>query len=550
MDFYNELSRIVFNTLENLYGDKIPENIIERINHELDNLLDNNQSRLLLDIINMNDYLNDKYKNEFIFIGTISEWYISYLLGVTKVNPLNIDFHKNIKVNLLLKEGIMDEVVNYLNEYFNNTIKVTSNISKEDLPFYHYLVIDHDNKLSTYDGSKIRPTMPLKTKAKKKDLEDKYEIIGISEYMNLKIISELNNLDIDYPEFNIDNIKAIKKFSLECNTLHKTRFEILLAQYDNIEEMFFDNFKLIEKWRIEFLITWVKYNCSLTYYNVVIKYFNNQVNKNLELNKIKKYMNNYKSALNYYETKGELKGEDYYPYAFFKIVSDIINIFDKDFKFEIINNEIIPIFYNITFFESIPLNGKMEVLNSLLLDCINNNRITSLYICGGPSNWYLCNLIGYDTKLDRKVIETYLNPLKSSRYILDKEPLETIDEKNFFKSINKLRNSCLLMYNYYEMNVEDNLDYLIETIDESSVVIIDDLSIFMLDTSYTLSEVLNTLNKLNRRIYIFDNLNEDLVRNHGIKRTYSKYIYTINKNNNKIEIESVTSLKDKYIIND
>ena len=286
MNFYNELSKIVFNTLENLYGDKIPENIIERINHELDNLLDNNQSRLLLDIINMNDYLNNKYKNEFIFIGTISEWYISYLLGVTKVNPINIDFHKNIKVNLLLKEGIMDEVVNYLNEYFNNTIKVTSNISKEDLPFYHYLVIDHDNKLSTYDGSKIRPTMPLKTKAKKKDLEDKYEIIGISEYMNLKIISELNNLDIDYPEFNIDNIKAIKKFSLECNTLHKTRFEILLAQYDNIEEMFFDNFKLIEKWRIEFLITWVKYNCSLTYYNVVIKYFNNQVNKNLELNKI------------------------------------------------------------------------------------------------------------------------------------------------------------------------------------------------------------------------------------------------------------------------
>ena len=214
MDFYNELSRIVFNTLENLYGDKIPENIIERINHELDNLLDNNQSRLLLDIINMNDYLNDKYKNEFIFIGTISEWYISYLLGVTKVNPLNIDFHKNIKVNLLLKEGIMDEVVNYLNEYFNNTIKVTSNISKEDLPFYHYLVIDHDNKLSTYDGSKIRPTMPLKTKAKKNDLEDKYEIIGISEYMNLKIISELNNLDIDYPEFNIDNINTIKKYSL------------------------------------------------------------------------------------------------------------------------------------------------------------------------------------------------------------------------------------------------------------------------------------------------------------------------------------------------
>lgn len=550
MNFYNKLSKMVFNKLENLYGDKIPNNIVKRVNSELDNLLDNNQSRLLLDIVNMNEYLNNKYKNEFIFVGTICEWYISYLFGVTKVNPINIDYHTVIKVSLLLKEGIMDEVVNYLNEYFNNTIKVSSTTSKEDLSFYHYLVIDHDNKLSTYDESKIRPTMPLKTKAKKKDLEDKYEIIGISEYMNLEIISELNDLDIDYPEFNIDNINTIKKFSLECNTLHKTRFEILLAQYDNIEKMFFENFKLVEKWRIEFLITWVKYNYSLTYYNIVIKYFNNHINKNLELNKIKKYMNNYKSALNYYETKGELKGEDYYPYAFFKIVSDVINIFDKDFRIQIEDDRIIPIFYNIVFYESIPLNGKMEVLNSLLLDCINNNRITSLYICGGPSNWYLCNLIGYDTKLDRKVIETYLNPLKSSRYILDKEPLEKIDEKKFFKSINKLRNSCLLMYNYYEMNVEDNLDYLIETIDESSVVIIDDLSIFMLNTSYTLSEVLNTLNKLNKRIYIFDNLNEDLVRNHGIKRTYSKYIYTINKNNNKIEIESVTSLKDKYIIND
>ena len=550
MKFYNELSKMVFNKLENLYGDKIPNNIIERINSELDNLLDNNQSRLLLDVINMNDYLNIKYENEFIFVGTISEWYISYLLGVTSVDPINVNYHTNIKVHLLLKEGIMDEVVNYLNEFFNNTIKAASTTSKEDLPFYHYLVVDHDNKLSTYDKSIIRPTMPLRTKAKKKDLEDKYEIIGISEYMNLEIICELNKLDIDYPEFNIENINKIKQTSLECNTIHKTRFEILLEEYADIEEMFFDNFKLIEKWRIEFLITWAKYNHSLTYYNIVIKYLNNHINKNIELDKITKYMNDYKKALEYYESKGELKGEDYYPYAFFKIVSDIKNIFDKDFKFEIVDNKIIPIFYNITFYESIPLNGKVEVLNNLLLDCINNEKITSLYICGGPSNWYLSSLISYDTKLDKKVIETYLNPLKSSRYILDNEPLETLDEKVFIKSINKLRNSCLLMYNYHEMNVEDNLDYLLETKDESEIIIIDDLSIFMLNTKYTLFEVLNKLNELNKRIYVFDNLKEDMVRNHGVKRTYSKYIYTINKNNNKIEIESVTSLRDKYVIND
>ena len=100
------------------------------------------------------------------------------------------------------------------------------------------------------------------------------------------------------------------------------------------------------------------------------------------------------------------------------------------------------------------------------------------------------------------------------------------------------------------MNVEDNLDYLLETKDESDIIIIDDLSIFMLNTKYTLSKVLKKLNELNNRIYIFDNLKEDMVRNHGVKRTYSKYIYTINKNNNKIEIESVTSLQDKYTIND
>ena len=546
MEFYRELSKMVFNKLDDLYGDKIPDNIIERVNRELDNLLENNQSKLLLDIINMNDYLNIKYENEFIFVGTISEWYISYLLGITYVDPINIDYHTKIKTHLLLKEGIMDEVVSFLNEYFDNSIKAVSITSKEDLPFYHYIVIDYDNKLSTYGKSKIRPTMPLRTKAKKKDLEDKYEIIGISEYMNLEIISELNKLDIDYPEFNIDNVIKIKEFSIECNTLHKTRFEILLDDYDNIEEMFFDNFNLIEKWRVEFLITWAKYNYSLTYYNIVIKNFNNYINKNIELNKIKKYMNDYKSALNYYQSKEELKGEDYYPYVFFKIVSDIKNIFVKDFRFEIVDNKIIPIFYNITFYESIPLNGKMEVLNNLLLDCINNDRITSLYICGGPSNWYLSSLISYDTKLDKKVIETYLNPLKSSRYILDKEPLEKLDINILFDSINKLRNSCLLMYNYTEMNVEDNLDYLLETVEDSSIIIIDDLSIFMLNTKYTLSEVLNSLNNLNKKVYIFDNLKEDIVRNHGIKRAYSKNIYTINKNNNKIEIESVTSLKDKY----
>ena len=55
MKFYNELSKMVFNKLDNLYGDKIPNNIIERINSELDNLSNNNQSRLLLDVINMND---------------------------------------------------------------------------------------------------------------------------------------------------------------------------------------------------------------------------------------------------------------------------------------------------------------------------------------------------------------------------------------------------------------------------------------------------------------------------------------------------------------
>ncbi|HHX33355.1 MAG TPA: hypothetical protein GX713_03945 [Mollicutes bacterium] len=42
----------------------------------------------------------------------------------------------------------MDEVVNYLNEFFNNTIKASTTTSKEDLPFYHYLVVDHDNKLT------------------------------------------------------------------------------------------------------------------------------------------------------------------------------------------------------------------------------------------------------------------------------------------------------------------------------------------------------------------------------------------------------------------
>ena len=544
----NELGKMVFNKLNNLYGDKIPEKIIDRVNDELDWVYNNNQFQLLLDIININDYLSSDYKGEYIFVGTIDEWYIPYLLGVTSVDPIDIDCHTTIKVHLLLKEGINDEVVSKLNEYFNNKIKAVSTTSHEDLPFYHWLVIDHHDKLSTYEKSKIRPTMPLRTKAKKKDLEGKYDFIGINELMILDIKSELDKLDIEYPIFNIDNMSKLKKSMLECNTLHKTRFEILLSQYDSVENLLFDNFKLIEKWKIEFLITWVKYNCSLTYYNIVVKYFNNHIDKNLDIKAIGKFMNDYNSAIKYYKSKEELKGEDYYPYAFFKLCHDIKNIYDKNFKFEIINKKIIPIFYNITFLESIPLNGTLEVFNNLLVDCINNNRITSLYLCGGPTNWYISNLIARDTSMDRKIIETYLNPLKPNRYILDNEPLEKLDNKLLFDSIEKIRNSCLLMYNLNEIKIEDNLDFLLETKEEGDIIIIDDLSVFIRNTKYTIDEVLKKLNELNKKVYIFDNLKGDYVRNHRFKRKYSRYIYAINKINDKIEIESITSLQEKYIL--
>lgn len=548
MKSYNELRKMVFEKLCSLYGDKIPERIIERINNELEWIDSNNQSQFLLDIININNYLIDDYKEKYIFIGTIDEWYIPYLFGVTSVDPIEVNFHTYIKVNMLVKEGIMDDVVSKLNEHFNNWIKAVSTTSHEDFPFYHLLVIDHNNKLSTYERSKIRPTMPLRTKAKKNDLEDKYDFIRISQYISFDIKSELDKLDIEYPIFNMDNISNLKKSMLECNTLHKTRFEILLSKYDNLEELFFDNFNSIEKWKMEFFITWAKYNRSLTYYNIVIKYFNNHINKNLDIKAINNFMNDIDSAIKYYESKTKFKGEDYYPYVFFQLCHDIKNIFDKNFRFEIVNNEIVPIFYNITFYESIPLNGKMEVFNNLLLECLNNNRITSLYLCGGPTNWYISNLIARDTSMDRKIIETYLNPLKPNRYILDKEPLEKLDNKLLFDSIEKIRNSCLLMYNLTEMTIEDNLDYLLETIEESEIIIIDDLSIFMMNTKYTIDEVLNKLNELNKKVYIFDNLKGDYVRNHRFKRKYSRYIYTINKINDKIKIESVTSLQDKYIL--
>lgn len=548
MKSYNELSKMVFNKLDNLYGDKIPDKIIERINNELEWIDSNNQSQFLLDIININNYLIDDYKEKYIFIGTIDEWYIPYLFGVTSVDPIEVNFHTYIKVNMLVKEGIMDELVSKLNEHFNNSIKAVSTTSHEDFPFYHLLVIDHNNKLSTYERSKIRPTMPLRTKAKKNDLEDKYDFIRISQYISFDIKSELDKLDIEYPIFNMDNISNLKKSMLECNTLHKTRFEILLSKYDNLEELFFDNFNSIEKWKMEFFITWAKYNRSLTYYNIVIKYFNNHINKNLDIKAINNFMNDIDSAIKYYESKTKFKGEDYYPYVFFKLCHDIKNIFDKNFRFEIVNNEIVPIFYNITFYESIPLNGKMEVFNNLLLECLNNNRITSLYLCGGPTNWYISNLIARDTSMDRKIIETYLNPLKPNRYILDKEPLEKLDNKLLFDSMEKIRNSCLLMYNLNEMTIEDNLDYLLETIEESEIIIIDDLSIFMMNTKYTIDEVLNKLNELNKKVYIFDNLKGDYVRNHRFKRKYSRYIYTINKISDKIKIESVTSLQDKYTL--
>ena len=551
MKKYIEVNKKVFSKLNDIYGDKIPDNILERVNNELDWLIENNKSKLLLSLISFKGLLKNELKDNYVIVGNINNWYIAYLLDLIIINPIDYnDFSCDIDAEIYLPENTMDYVISKFNDKYNGVIKAVSTNDREDFPFYHLITFDYDNLLPTYEKSKIRPTMPLRTKSKRSEIESKFDIIRIHEIPVLELLKQINKLNIEFPEFNEENYLQLKKSIDMHHTKHITKFEEIMSKYNSFNEMIFNNLKLIEKIQKEFYVTYLKYNYPLTYYNASFKYLNNHINKNLDIKAIKKYMNDFESALKYYEAKEEFKGEDYYPNAFFRLCYDVKNTCDKNFKIDINdNNEIVPIFYNMVFLESIPLNGKKELLSKILLNFIENrsNKIVNLYTTEGTINWYLANIISSDINENKEVVETYLNPLKESRYILDNRPLDEIDTNKFLNSINKLRNSCIFLYSLKE-NIIDNLDFLLETSGASNIIIIDNLKSFLLNTKYSIGEVLSKLNNLNKEIYIFDNLKDGKVTNLKYKRYHTRYIYTINKINDMIKIESVTSFKDMYII--
>lgn len=175
----------------------------------------------------------------------------------------------------------------------------------------------------------------------------------------------------------------------------------------------------------------------------------------------------------------------------------------------------------------------LSIINLLSEFSIQDKYKVSLFSFNIRCNYYLKKLISYLSGINTNLITKYFYPYATiSKYNKDK-----INRDKFIDSIEKIQNSGILMSDAKYLSDTDYIDYILDY-SKTDVIIVDDFSLLLDKTKYSLDEILTKV-KDKKKFHLVLFLNS---RNkEGILKKFEELI------ENYIFIEGYNDTKYKYL---
>ena len=185
------LKEICYNKVYELYGKKLPKEIKDRLDLELNSIINNHFETIYLICRELVKYSN-KLGYETGFRSSIGNSLVAYLLGITNINPIqyNLPFEifasknydKEPKINLYFSSKIQSKIVRYLQERYGKT-KVNI-LGNDDITILHEL--EKETNTSS-KNIKLDDKETLKMFLHANDKSYQISTNGISEFGNVLV---------------------------------------------------------------------------------------------------------------------------------------------------------------------------------------------------------------------------------------------------------------------------------------------------------------------------------------------------------------------------
>ncbi len=458
---------------EKIKGALNDEELIKRVQKEIIIIGEEN----LKDLITIKKILKDNFTN-YSFSGSINRFYIAYHLGITKFNPVDydIDYCNKFSVSINIGDGKKDELFNLIKRTFP-TAKKVSNTSLENNVDYSGIVLDKNNQLSTYKTGII--------KTKKKDIINNYLVINIYEK---KILNLLNDMSFGNEElsciFYQPEIEELLKH-LDYNLKDHTAFEEIVKDikdfnlYQLIHSHICFEFDHLDQIELEYQFTYYKYYQPRMYYIVYLQYLSSKV----DVKVVSKYQNDFATFFKEHNDCFNME------YKFYALWCDSLQ-YISDLTITLIDEKIVINYENIADIYPKSIEDKFKFINSIIDK--HQNKEIDIFGYEGNTEYYLGNLIASRLDLIWIQITSIVNPLGGDKLFFDYDLYSQVPVEKILGVINYFRSipTYLHAQNY---TMEELLNC---TNSGTEIIIIDDYESFK-DIDLT------TLNKLNKKIYIF-----------------------------------------------
>ena len=178
------------------------------------------------------------------------------------------------------------------------------------------------------------------------------------------------------------------------------------------------------------------------------------------------------------------------------------------------------------------------LINILYLYGIKENKKIYMQSFLLHTSYYVNRLISYISKIDFKIIESYMFPVSNKNNTLK---YKNINMKDFTFALKKIKESNIVIKDSKILDEQDWIDYIFNLNNEYQVIIIDNFEYLLKNTKNSFKEIKIKIEKYSKKyntnVILFINekeLTKYKFNNWKVSNINSPFTFTFNKNNNHL----------------
>lgn len=178
------------------------------------------------------------------------------------------------------------------------------------------------------------------------------------------------------------------------------------------------------------------------------------------------------------------------------------------------------------------------LINILYLYGIKENKKIYMQSFLLHTSYYVNRLISYISKIDFKIIESYMFPVSNKNNTLK---YKNINMKDFTFALKKIKESNIVIKDSKILDEQDWIDYIFNLNNEYQVIIIDNFECLLKNTKNSFKEIKIKIEKYSKKyntnVILFINekeLTKYKFNNWKVSNINSPFTFTFNKNNNHL----------------